>query len=834
MYESYFGMTCRPFLATPDARVFADVGNTQESLAQLEVCIRSGQGLALLTAPAGFGKTMVCRKLIELLEADFTPVFLGNSNFATRRSLLQSILYELQHPYVQMGEQELRLQLVTAVREAAESREAVLLIVDEAHRLNSRVIEELRTLADLSHEGRSLVRILLSGQLALEERLAEPELDALRQRIRTHAILEPLSRADSAALIVKCLEYAGVDPAAILTEESLELICHASDGSPRCLNQLADHCLLLTFMSERDQVTGETVRDALDDLKQLPLQWNDLPAPAASLESSIPDHCPSPESAVPNAGDADAEEDAGRDAKQVGIAGEPDETNASADPSTPVRIAMDLPALPGIELGHPTLVEIQADSADFYPVVTTKAAREHAAHSLSPHGDAPPTSETSASGQSQPLVDDPLHADGADEDAARAGSHGEVTVMEFGADIDDPAASLPHLSATTELRLGDPMHSQTKACDDASMEATSDGFREEPLIDRYTLLDAGRPLPAAAAQPALLDPETTFLGPLDCRSALERRAMQGGVLRPVTPPAAAADSGTLPIEAAPATALPQSQPDTEAAHQPLSPADAIASDVFDTGLAALHDVFTEQASAPDELIEEIMPALADAVQELSTFTCYCDLQESDHAARLGSPAAAPVSASGESAGLESAGLESAPRAIDSVSSATGPAQDPNQDHGAAFASRQSTGAAPLQPFGGGRTTDALAAELSQEWQQLKDEMSEMPAPEPSDTLRETPPLEDAIGDLVFETSREVERATRPQRSPLDRPPVTRPQFDVVEPEEGEAVLSESRAADSAGAAAGSLPQSGARQSREAYARLFSRLRQRRRESGGHE
>ena len=43
----------------------------------------------------------------------------------------------------------------------------------------------------------------------------------------------------------------------------------------RCLNHLADHALLLAYVIERRPVSAEIVRDALDDLKQLPLHWND-------------------------------------------------------------------------------------------------------------------------------------------------------------------------------------------------------------------------------------------------------------------------------------------------------------------------------------------------------------------------------------------------------------------------------------------------------------------------------------------------------------------------------------------------------------------------------
>src|SRR5690606_4512624 len=48
-----------------------------------------------------------------------------------------------------------------------------------------------------------------------------------------------------------------------------------SDGSPRCLNQLCDHSLLLACAAEQKPVDAEIVHESLQELKQLPLHWNE-------------------------------------------------------------------------------------------------------------------------------------------------------------------------------------------------------------------------------------------------------------------------------------------------------------------------------------------------------------------------------------------------------------------------------------------------------------------------------------------------------------------------------------------------------------------------------
>src|SRR5258708_5680352 len=117
MYEAYFNLQKRPFSSTPDCSCFFAPESIQELFDELILRAESGQGIGLLTAQAGTGKTLLCRRLVSELSSRWTPVFLANSNFPTRRALLQSILFELGQRYSRMEEQELRLSVFAALRD---------------------------------------------------------------------------------------------------------------------------------------------------------------------------------------------------------------------------------------------------------------------------------------------------------------------------------------------------------------------------------------------------------------------------------------------------------------------------------------------------------------------------------------------------------------------------------------------------------------------------------------------------------------------------------------------------------------------------------------------
>lgn len=290
MYESQFELKRRPFGATPDPRCFLAVGPVRAALDEIVVCVEQGQGIAIVSAPAGTGKTLLCERLKAELEDRFQVVILRHASFLTRRALLQTVLAELNHSYRRHEEQELRLELVPAIRALQPAREALVLICDEAHLLTEDLLEELRILSDLAEIGHPLVRLVLVGQPSLEETLAGAPLEALNQRVRAHVSLEPFDRATSREYLDYRVTWAGGRLDEVFTAEAIEAICQASQGVPRCMNQLCDHALLLAYVAEERPVEVDTIHEALRDLRQLPLHWNESLRseikPSAEIESA--------------------------------------------------------------------------------------------------------------------------------------------------------------------------------------------------------------------------------------------------------------------------------------------------------------------------------------------------------------------------------------------------------------------------------------------------------------------------------------------------------------------------------------------------------------------
>jgi type II secretory pathway predicted ATPase ExeA len=308
MYEAFFALARRPFVGTPDPGCWFSTELAQLANDALLLGLRERAGVAILSGAAGIGKTLLCERLVRKLGGDHPVVFLRHPRFATRRSLLQTILGELELPFSRLSEQELRQELEHFLRQMAEQQHLFFLICDEAHLLDDKILEELRALSDIHFNGQSVVRLLLAGELELEERLAMAEFQSLAQRVTTHAALETLNRAESHEFLDYRLTWAGGRTTETLSPEALSFIVEVSGGSPRCLCLLADHSLLLAFAMGEKPVSLSAAESALNDLKHLSLPWNLRLSRSTDIDEHEPTHEVTPESDHPVPPESQAEQ----------------------------------------------------------------------------------------------------------------------------------------------------------------------------------------------------------------------------------------------------------------------------------------------------------------------------------------------------------------------------------------------------------------------------------------------------------------------------------------------------------------------------------------------
>lgn len=264
MYERFFKLARKPFGASPDAGCFFPSDLHEEALAGLRYAVTQSSGIALLVGAAGTGKTIVCQRLIAELSDRITTAVITNTHLSSPKALLQAILYDLRLPYRGIDEEELRLSLTDFLIGKHLADSAALVVVDEAHHLSGELLEELRMLTNLEGGGRKLLQVILVGDARLEDRLAEPDLTALNQRIAVRCRLATLDREAAAEYVRFQLEWAGRGSDDIFRGDALDAIYESTGGVPRAINQLCDRALLLACATGRPYVDADLLNRAAE------------------------------------------------------------------------------------------------------------------------------------------------------------------------------------------------------------------------------------------------------------------------------------------------------------------------------------------------------------------------------------------------------------------------------------------------------------------------------------------------------------------------------------------------------------------------------------------
>jgi len=277
MYESHFLLSHRPFAAAPCADAYIPTGSLEQARQTLIRCIDRAEGPGLVIGPAGTGKSLLFQILASHFRGRFQVAHLAGARLGTRRALLQNILFELKLPYRDLDEGELRLSLVDHLEPRSGGTDGLLLLVDEAHTLPLRSLEEIRLLTNVVRNGQSRVRLILAGGMALEERLTSPKLESFHQRIAARCYLQPLGRDETIHYVKEQIRNCGASADNVFTADALAAIHTATDGIPRLINQVCDHVLMLAALGGQRQIDAGGIEEAWADLQQLPLPLHDPP-----------------------------------------------------------------------------------------------------------------------------------------------------------------------------------------------------------------------------------------------------------------------------------------------------------------------------------------------------------------------------------------------------------------------------------------------------------------------------------------------------------------------------------------------------------------------------
>jgi MSHA biogenesis protein MshM len=275
MYLYHYGIKELPFTLTPNTSYFFGLPSHKEALQVLLTAIKSGEGFIKVTGEVGTGKTLICRKLLNELPANYVAAYIPNP-YLTPSELRRAVASELhvtlsEHSDQQEFTQRLQQRLISVNQQNS----GVVLIIDEAQALPVESIEALRLITNLETESRKLLQVVLFGQPELNDKLALPELRQLKQRVTFSHALKLMDTDQLYQYVKHRMAVAGYRGEDIFNGRVCKLLFKASKGTPRIVNVLCHKALMLAFGEGKHQVERSHVTLAIKDTEAAyPTGWS--------------------------------------------------------------------------------------------------------------------------------------------------------------------------------------------------------------------------------------------------------------------------------------------------------------------------------------------------------------------------------------------------------------------------------------------------------------------------------------------------------------------------------------------------------------------------------
>lgn len=267
-YYAVLGLKKEPFSSSPDPEFFYDSYEHKAALIRLLVEIRLRRGLSLILGDVGTGKTTLSRKLFQMLQVrpDILFYMIMDPTATSEELFLESLVRAFNIPDAATGQSSI-LDYKESLKKflfqkGAEENKTVVLVIDEAQKLNPLSLEVLRVLLNYETNEYKLLQLVLFSQMELL-----PVIKAIKNffdRIILKYVLNPLDEQETKDMIEFRLRQAGFNSnLKLFTDEAVSEIYRYSQGYPRRINLICHNALRALLAEDKTVVDPALIRELI-------------------------------------------------------------------------------------------------------------------------------------------------------------------------------------------------------------------------------------------------------------------------------------------------------------------------------------------------------------------------------------------------------------------------------------------------------------------------------------------------------------------------------------------------------------------------------------------
>lgn len=258
---AHFNLSSDPFTREIKTAKLKKLPGVNDALGQLQILFDT-KGFGILTGQSGAGKTCILRMATDGLNpGTYQPHYICHTSvgiqefythmcnsFGLEPSGRRAAMFKSLHEHIFTMYRTTNLHPV--------------LIIDEADKLSTDILQELRLIANFNYDSINAITILLCGQEPLIQKLGLSSLESLANSISVTVRIKSLKKEETFSYIEQRISDVSTG-GSLFSKASMNLIHDASNGIMRVIDNMASHSLFKAYLSGTPNVEKEHVQSVL-------------------------------------------------------------------------------------------------------------------------------------------------------------------------------------------------------------------------------------------------------------------------------------------------------------------------------------------------------------------------------------------------------------------------------------------------------------------------------------------------------------------------------------------------------------------------------------------
>lgn len=264
-FEQFYGMKVNTFDKQNISHEDAFISNDHREVVAGLNYLKENQGIGVVTAPCGSGKSYAIRCFMESLNPNlFTTAYISLSTVTILELYKElCIALNLEQKGGKTGMfHNIRshiLQLNNTVRRP------LVIVIDEAQYLSRHILKELKMLTNFKYDSKYCFTLILCGEPLLLDTLNLDIHEGLRQRITFHYEFHGFSDDEVREYVYHKLNLAGTSET-LIGEDALTALTSFSSGNPRLIDKAMTSALMIGAQHGHAVINADTMKAAIEDL----------------------------------------------------------------------------------------------------------------------------------------------------------------------------------------------------------------------------------------------------------------------------------------------------------------------------------------------------------------------------------------------------------------------------------------------------------------------------------------------------------------------------------------------------------------------------------------